>query len=726
MTGKMREILKRRSLHLVIKTIVILTAAGSTSNNEPPIRAGAESIGRQVCERPVACAGIDRIAIVGETVAFYGRGASSDEEIVEYVWDFEPDGVADFTSAETGLTKHRFTTAGDYSCLLAIRDSRGRIAQDTRRVVVITDEADSASAAEFLRPPKRPMVCKPADCLTHRFAIIINGSNEARHWRDVELIYDMLVKRYGLYTTDVYVINCLGRDPWGNNPEGMVDCPANHKAMRKTFEGIAARADEDDVLYIWITGHGRGYEGTTSRGQNYFGYLSGRASVDPGDEVDFLESDFKLRVIHTGGDYPSTHGMNAWAAYLSYSGYSPRLYRNMYVSRFETLYVESEGSRLCDEDVFIERLVDYALGDLDRDGYIDPAKGETSDLDGDGREAYDPGSGEFDEDEWGEVDILQDDYNQINNRLTVDAYPIRLFDQGHRGRICVDLGSDDGEPRVDGCDEDNDGLLDWIDANQDGDTYDVISVDEAVCLAMSDMYDDELACYLNEASIGKVVVVAQSCYSGGLVDDLSSSKRIVSTATKEENVSWGGDFVRALVSALAGYDQWGIPVDVDINGNGYVSMVEAFNYSASRDLTGETPQYDDNGDGVSNACPIPSGGDGILGFHTYLCDTCSTTVCPGDICAQKVILAENRPNPFSVQTTIYYWLGWPSSVSLSIFDVEGRGVVELELGWNDGGPHEAIWNGIDSEGRRVPSGIYFYRLDVEGYGSESRSMIFLR
>jgi hypothetical protein len=79
-------------------------------------------------------------------------------------------------------------------------------------------------------------------------------------------------------------------------------------------------------------------------------------------------------------------------------------------------------------------------------------------------------------------------------------------------------------------------------------------------------------------------------------------------------------FIRGFVAALHGKNEYGNPVDADTNGNGYVSMLEAFNYAAGNDYYDEIPQYDDNGDGLSHTDPVPAGGDGTLGCNTYLTD----------------------------------------------------------------------------------------------------------
>lgn len=457
------------------------------------------------------------------------------------------------------------------------------------------------------------------------------------------------------------------------------------------------------------------------------GWLTGRASVDPGDEPDYSESDFKLHMLHTGGSsgYGGTHGLNVWVAYYRKGyGYPPRLYRNKHVSELHGVHIEGVDSTVYDEDVLIERLIDYALGDLNRGGPIDTVLGETFDTDGDGKLAFDPHLRDFDQDEWGDPDFFEDDCYEVNTRLTVDVYPIRLFDPDHQGKLCIDLGYEGGRPEIDGCDEDGDGFLDWINANQDGDTGDITSIDEALCVYWDDFYDDEMAELVSTIDARRIVVVAGPCYSGGWVEDLSGRGHIVCTATTEEAVSWAGYFLEATTGALRGRSDPGFVLDAD--GNGCVSILEAFNYASWSDPTDEIPQYDDNADGISHAYPLPAGGEGLLGGQTFLCDTCSTTVCPGGPCSRIVLLLQNRPNPFSDETEIYYWLPGPSRVSLSVYDAQGRRVARLIKGPEGEGPHTVIWHGLNRDGHKLPSGVYFYKLEVEGHGDLTKRILLLR
>jgi photosystem II stability/assembly factor-like uncharacterized protein len=75
-------------------------------------------------------------------------------------------------------------------------------------------------------------------------------------------------------------------------------------------------------------------------------------------------------------------------------------------------------------------------------------------------------------------------------------------------------------------------------------------------------------------------------------------------------------------------------------------------------------------------------------------------------------LEQNYPNPFNPETGIRYELPHDSNVTLAVFDLNGRRVALLESGLKTAGQHFVRWDGRDDEGRRVASGVYFYRLDA--------------
>jgi subtilisin family serine protease len=80
----------------------------------------------------------------------------------------------------------------------------------------------------------------------------------------------------------------------------------------------------------------------------------------------------------------------------------------------------------------------------------------------------------------------------------------------------------------------------------------------------------------------------------------------------------------------------------------------------------------------------------------------------------RVRLLQNEPNPFQggSATTILFSLSSAGQASLRIFDISGRLVATLAEGRLDQGSHSAQWDGRDSRGRLVGSGVYFYRLET--------------
>jgi hypothetical protein len=77
---------------------------------------------------------------------------------------------------------------------------------------------------------------------------------------------------------------------------------------------------------------------------------------------------------------------------------------------------------------------------------------------------------------------------------------------------------------------------------------------------------------------------------------------------------------------------------------------------------------------------------------------------------EGVGMFQNVPNPFAGSTTIRYALPVEGRVKLEVFDVSGRLVDTLVDGTQAAGMRTAVWEGRDSRGNDLPSGVYFYRL----------------
>jgi hypothetical protein len=73
-----------------------------------------------------------------------------------------------------------------------------------------------------------------------------------------------------------------------------------------------------------------------------------------------------------------------------------------------------------------------------------------------------------------------------------------------------------------------------------------------------------------------------------------------------------------------------------------------------------------------------------------------------------------RPNPFSTHTTFRIAVDRAMSFDLRIYDVGGR-LVQTSLHYAPtAGPTQIFWDRRDSQGARVPAGIYFYTLATPG------------
>ena len=81
----------------------------------------------------------------------------------------------------------------------------------------------------------------------------------------------------------------------------------------------------------------------------------------------------------------------------------------------------------------------------------------------------------------------------------------------------------------------------------------------------------------------------------------------------------------------------------------------------------------------------------------------------------RLVLAEAVPNPFNPITRIAFRTSQRGLVDLAIYDVGGRRIRTLVLDVLSSGRHEVEWRGHTSHGERVPSGVYFCRLDAQGH-----------
>lgn len=83
-------------------------------------------------------------------------------------------------------------------------------------------------------------------------------------------------------------------------------------------------------------------------------------------------------------------------------------------------------------------------------------------------------------------------------------------------------------------------------------------------------------------------------------------------------------------------------------------------------------------------------------------------------------LQQNYPNPFNPTTTVAFALPQASHVKLSVFNILGQQVETLVDSDMPAGEHSVEW-----DAGRFSSGIYFYRLEADGF-TQTRKMAFIK
>ena len=97
---------------------------------------------------------------------------------------------------------------------------------------------------------------------------------------------------------------------------------------------------------------------------------------------------------------------------------------------------------------------------------------------------------------------------------------------------------------------------------------------------------------------------------------------------------------------------------------------------------------------------------------------------------QRTVLLANYPNPFNPETWIPYQLAVPADVNISIYSADGQLIRTLSLGHQPVGIYEsrsraAYWDGRNTVGESVASGVYFYTLTAGDF-TATRKMLILK
>jgi len=91
----------------------------------------------------------------------------------------------------------------------------------------------------------------------------------------------------------------------------------------------------------------------------------------------------------------------------------------------------------------------------------------------------------------------------------------------------------------------------------------------------------------------------------------------------------------------------------------------------------------------------------------------------------QIALDQNFPNPFKQSTSITFEIPQKGFVNLAVFDNSGRLVRTLIEDYCTEGAHQVRWNGENSEGLKVPGGVYICCLKTKDGMTRSHQMVLI-
>jgi len=93
---------------------------------------------------------------------------------------------------------------------------------------------------------------------------------------------------------------------------------------------------------------------------------------------------------------------------------------------------------------------------------------------------------------------------------------------------------------------------------------------------------------------------------------------------------------------------------------------------------------------------------------------------------KQFYLAQNFPNPFNAATTIRFSLASEERIQFQVIDLLGNVVYQKDLGLRPAGKHEFSWEAVNTFGKPLNSGIYFYTLGGKEKRLAARKLVLLK
>ncbi len=89
----------------------------------------------------------------------------------------------------------------------------------------------------------------------------------------------------------------------------------------------------------------------------------------------------------------------------------------------------------------------------------------------------------------------------------------------------------------------------------------------------------------------------------------------------------------------------------------------------------------------------------------------------------KVEMYVASPNPATQMINIGFSISRDVEVKMVVYDISGRVIKTILNGYVNAGMHKVIWDRTDDSGRRLPSGVYFVRLETDGFRKTEKAIL---
>jgi hypothetical protein len=127
--------------------------------------------------------------------------------------------------------------------------------------------------------------------------------------------------------------------------------------------------------------------------------------------------------------------------------------------------------------------------------------------------------------------------------------------------------------------------------------------------------------------------------------------------------------------------------------------------------------------GWIDACAAGVTGDWVVEVTYRQVNCVSTDVEEFVVTNVPVAVSRPAPNPFSQSTNIRFNLAQSGQVDLSVYDVRGRLVDNLANRVFSAGQHMVTWNGQSNERGKLPSGVYFVKVEAGNFRSTQKVIL---